>query len=96
MLISVNMAPEHQIFLRFMWDNKIYQYTCLPNGLACAPRFFTKLMKPVYAKLRSLGFVNVGYIDDSLLCGDTKRECQKNVFETSLMKELGFMINVEK
>jgi hypothetical protein len=95
---SVNMAPEHQMFLRFMWDNTIYQYTCLPNGLACAPRFyFTNLMKPVYAKLRSLGFVNVAYIDDSLLCGDTKRECQKNVFETtSLMKELGFMINVEK
>jgi hypothetical protein len=47
-------------------------------------------MKPVYAKLGSLGFVNVGYIDDSLLCGDTKRECQENVFETtSLMKELG-------
>jgi hypothetical protein len=45
---------------------------------------------------RSLDFVNIGYIDDSLLCGDT-RECQKNVFErTSLMKELGFMINVEK
>jgi hypothetical protein len=50
-----------------MWDNTIYQYTCLPNGLACAPMCFTKLMKPVYAKLRSLGFVNVGYIDDSLL-----------------------------
>jgi hypothetical protein len=75
---SVNIAPEHQKILRFMWDNKIYQYTCLPNGLACDPRFFTKLMKPVSAKLGSLGFVNVGYIDDSLLCGDTKRECQKN------------------
>jgi hypothetical protein len=37
---SVNMAAEHQKILRFMWDNKIYQYTCLPNGLACAPRFF--------------------------------------------------------
>ena len=94
---SVKMAPEHQFFLRFMWDNTIYQYTCWSNALACAPRCFTKLMKPVYTKLQSLDFVNVGYIEDSLLCGDTKRECQENVFErTSLMKELGFMINVEK
>lgn len=51
-------------------------------------------MKPVYAKLRSLGFINVGYIDDSLLCVD---ECCKNACETkNLMKNLGFIINKEK
>ena len=94
---SVHIAPEHQIFLRFAWKNKIYQYTCLPFGLACAPRYFTKLMKPVYAKLRSLGFINVGYIDDSLLCGDTQDKCCKNACETkNLMENLGFIINKEK
>lgn len=32
-------------FLRFMWEGEKYQYTCLPNGLATAPRIFTKIMK---------------------------------------------------
>lgn len=44
---SVPVATEHQKFLRFQWKGKIYQYTCLPNGISSAPRLFTKLMKPV-------------------------------------------------
>ena len=27
----------------------------MPNGLACAPRFFTKILNPVFAKLREDG-----------------------------------------
>ena len=41
------------------------------NGLACAPRLFTKLMKPAYAVLRSKGIFTLGYIDDILLVADT-------------------------
>lgn len=64
---SVPIAEEHQKFLRFYWNGKLFQYTCLPNGISSAPRIFTKLLKPVYSSLRVLGHVNVGYIDDSLL-----------------------------
>ncbi|CAG2227255.1 unnamed protein product [Mytilus edulis] len=66
---SVPIAEEHQKFLRFYWNGKLFQYTCLPNGISSAPRIFTKLLKPVYSSLRVLGHVNVGYIDDSLLLG---------------------------
>jgi len=94
---SVPIALEHQTFLRFCWENRIVQFTCLPNGLASAPRYFTKIMKPVYARMRNLGYTNVGYIDDSLLCADTYKECTENVYETvSLMESLGFIIHPEK
>lgn len=94
---SVPIAKEHQNFLRFSWNNKIFQFTCLPNGLASAPRYFTKIMKPVYARLRNLGYTNVGYIDDSLLCGDTYYECKENIQETiSLIEQIGFIIHPEK
>lgn len=94
---SVPIAQEHQRFLRFQWKGKIFQYTCLPNGISSAPRIFTKLMKPVYSKLRELGHTNIGYIDDSLLCGDTTEECKLNVSETvKLMSKLGFVIHQEK
>ncbi|CAG2205296.1 unnamed protein product [Mytilus edulis] len=75
---SVPIAEEHQKFLRFYWNGKLFQYTCLPNGISSAPRIFTKLLKPVYSSLRVLGHVNVGYIDDSLLLGETIEECNKN------------------
>ena len=94
---SVPIAKEHQNFLRFSWNNKIFQFTCLPNGLASAPRYFTKIMKPVYARLRNLGYTNVGYIDDSLLCGDIYYECKENIQKTvSLLEQIGFIIHPEK
>ena len=61
--VSVNM--EYRKFLRFMWKGQLFEYTCLPNGLACAPRLFTKIMKPVFGHLRSCGYLSVIYIDDS-------------------------------
>ena len=94
---SVPIGSEHRKYLRFTWKQQTYQFTCLPNGLACTPRLFTKLMKPVYASLRSAGFISVAYIDDSLLISDTAERCSKNVNETiNLLCELGFTINYEK
>ena len=52
---SVPIDKEYQKFLRFSWRGKLVQFTCLPNGLSCASRLFTKILKPVDA----------GYIDDS-------------------------------
>ena len=94
---SVHIAEEHQKYLCFKWGDKIFQYTCLPSGLASAPRLFAKLLKPVFAKLRSLGYVNIGYIDDSLLFGDSETECLMNIKETvGLMENLGFIIHKDK
>ena len=94
---SIPIAKEHQKLLRFTWKNKLLQYTAMPNGLACAPRYFTKLLKPAYTSLRSRGHICVGYIDDSYLQGDTFVECDHNVNNTlSMFSELGFDINWEK
>ena len=49
---TVPVALEHQKYLKFTWRDKLYQYTCLTNGLASAPRIFTKLLKPVFKVLR--------------------------------------------
>ena len=42
---TVPVALEHQKYLKFTWKDKLYQYTCLPNALASAPRIFTKHLK---------------------------------------------------
>ena len=69
----------------------------LPNGLSCAPRIFTKILKPIYATLRSQGFENVGYIDDSYLQGGIFSDCSTNVaVTTKLFTYLGFILKHEK
>ena len=94
---TVFIAKEHQKYLRFSRKGKIYQFTCLPNGLASAPRLFTKLLKPVLAKLRLQGHVIVGYIDDLYLQGDTPEDCLANVKETvQFFSECGFIIHPTK
>ena len=45
---SVPVAKEDRKYLKFEWQGSYYEYTCLPNGLACAPWLFTKILKPVY------------------------------------------------
>ena len=94
---SVPVDRSHQKYLKFLWKGKLYQFTCLAQGLACAPRVFTKLLKPVYAYLRLKGHVSSGYLDDSFLEGDTSVACSSNVQDTlTLLGDLGFCPNLTK
>ncbi|PFX22060.1 Gag-Pol polyprotein [Stylophora pistillata] len=44
---SVPIVTDHRKYLRFIFKNNLYEFTCLPTGLSSVPRSFTKLMKPV-------------------------------------------------
>lgn len=91
---SVPIHDDYCKFLRFEWQGQMYQFVCMPNGLAMAPRKFTKLMKPVFSLLRQQGHISSSFLDDSLLIGNTKEECQANVLATAnLMSRLGFVIH---
>ena len=93
----VPIAEEHKKYLKFHWQGKLYQFTALPNGLACAPRLFTKLLKPIFATLQSEGYSCLGYIDDTILVGVSKKDCKAGVQRMiELFTELGFLINYDK
>ena len=95
---SVPIADEHQKYLKFLWQDQLYAFTCLPMGLTSSPRIFTKILKPVFATLRSkFGHSCLGYIDDSLNLGDTYTEAEKaTLHAVELLILLGFMIHPEK
>ena len=94
---SVNIAQDSRKFLRFQWNNDTYEFTCLPMGLASSPRIFTKLMKPIFSHLRKHGLMNVIYIDDILLVGESQEECYYNVSNTvNVLDDLGFTIHPHK
>ena len=48
---TVPIHSTYQKYLKFSFNGQLFQFTCMPNGLACAPRLFTKLLKPVYGSL---------------------------------------------
>ena len=94
---SIPIDTRDQKYLKFIWKDKLYQYTCLPMGLACAPRKFVKLLKPVFAHLHARGFISSGYLDDTYIQGESYEACQINVIETiKLLTKLGFFVHTEK
>ena len=92
---SVPITLEHRTYLKLYFQGQLYCFTCLPNGLSCAPRIFTKLLKPVFATLRSQGHLSVSYIDDVFLQADTLAKLCTNIHVTTkLLLNLGFVIHV--
>ena len=94
---SVPIFQPHRKYLRFLWNFKRYEFTCLPFGYSLAPRVFTKIFKPVIAYFRFLGFRVIIFIDDPILIVSSYDEClqQLEVLKQTLC-ELGFTVNVEK
>ena len=94
---SVPVLKAHRRFLRFMWHGEVFEFTCLPQGLRSAPRAFTKLMKPPFAKLREKGYVLLGYIDDTIFIGDDAQEIMSGIDEAMrLFDRLGLTISLKK
>ena len=94
---SVPIDDHDRIYLRFWWKGVLYQFNALPNGLALAPRKFTKLLKPVFAKLRAQGFASTAFIDDSLQVSKTYEKSLDNVLATTeLFMSLGFVVHPDK
>ncbi|KAJ8972303.1 hypothetical protein NQ317_017202 [Molorchus minor] len=93
----ISVYHEHRKYLRFFYNNNLYEFTCLPFGLSSAPYCYTKLMKPVVTCLRSKGIPCVNYLDDFLILGDSYEECVKNIkISVDLISSLGLIINYEK
>ena len=93
-------VPMHQAvrkYLRFVVNKKVYQFTCLPFGLATSPREFTKLLRPVVSLLRQQGVKLHVYLDDWLIRADTPEEAQLHSQTIiKVLQFLGWIINYEK
>ena len=94
---SIPIFPRDRIFFRFLWDEKLYEFTCLPFGYSLAPRVFTKVLKPVMATLHCQGIRTITFIDDTLVIASSAEECFNNIStSTNLLENLGFQVNYDK
>lgn len=93
----VRIHDDDTKYLRFIWNDTLFEYTCLPFGYSAAPRLFTKITKPVLAELHSLGIRVSIFIDDIILVADSVGLLNLHVFRTiSLLNSLGFKVNFSK
>ena len=74
--LSVRVDPEYRRWLRFQWQDQIYQFDTLLFGLSSAPFMFTKLLKPAVAVLRQAGIRLVLYLDDMIIMAKSAHEAQ--------------------
>ena len=93
----VPIHKEDRAFLKFLFKEKVYQFKCLPFGLACAPWVFTKTLKPLAAQLRQLGMRLIVYIDDILILAESKELARDHFIGlVYLLENLGFVISKPK
>ena len=94
---TVLVKESHRKFLRFRWQGKLWQFRVLPNGLACAPRSFTKLLVPAFAVVRERGLECFPYIDDIFVVADSTEDCSNSIDQLrQVLEDLGFKIHEEK
>ena len=94
-LYSVAVKPKNRIWLRFMWGNEPFQFTCLPQGLSSAPRTFTKLLKPVLSHFRTVGITVSCYIDDCIFTAASERELRDNLrYAVRFFDSVGLTVNL--
>ena len=79
---SIPVREQDKKYFRSMHNGQRFQFTALIMGLTHSPRIFTKVLKPIFARLRSRGHVSSAYIDDSCLQGSSYHLCQQNIEET--------------
>lgn len=74
----VDIHPDYWQFLGFSWNEKghrkFYVFKVLPFGLATACYVFTKLLRPLVRRWRSLGLKIILYIDDGICSATTANE----------------------
>ena len=88
--LSVPLEEGDRKYLRFTWEERVYEFQCLPFGLSSAPRVFTELLKPVMALIRQRGLRSMifRYAADGRI--KLERQSQEVL---ALLRLLGFRIN---
>ena len=93
--IPISLASRK--FLRFVWNNKVYQFRAVPFGLAVAPQVFTLVFQTVIAHLHTLSIQAHSYLDDSLLKEFDSEILSRHTFLfIRLLLDLGFLISWKK
>lgn len=96
--LSIRIREEDRSYLGFKSpDGEQLRFTCLPFGLASAPRIFTKIIRAVVKPLRTKGITLVSYLDDFLIISPSEEQAKLDYIQVSNhLESFGFTINLKK
>ena len=95
--LQVPIHPSSRHLLRFVFQDRVYQFRALCFGLSTAPQVFTRVMAPVSAILHSMGIRMRRYLDDWLVQSSSRDSLVRDLQTVlSLCHELGIVVNPQK
>ena len=95
--LQVPVHHDSRRYLRFVVDEKTFQFRVLCFGLTTAPQVFMRIMAPVSAILHRHGVRMLRYLDDWLILASSKIAClQSRDRLLSVCTELGIQVNLTK
>ena len=97
----MDIYEPHQTFLGFSWDfngiSKYFVFTVLPFGLSTACYCFTKLLKQLLLRWRSMDHLAFIYIDDGISGHEDKLSATAaNCIHQNDLSSAGLTANREK
>ena len=93
----IPIAKALRPYLAFSSGRRNYQFRVLPFGLNIAPRVFTKILRPVHARLANMGVNILMYLDDWMVFAPTHHQCAEMVKLTlQVGEEMGLAFNLAK
>jgi hypothetical protein len=93
----VDIDPDFSQFLGFEWEGRYYVFCQLPLGLATACFVFTKILKQLVQRWRSMGTRLIPYIDDFIFFASSTQEFAS--IHAQVLADFGragFVLSLEK
>ena len=93
----IKVFKKHRKYLRFCFQNQVYQFRALCFGPTVSPRVFTKVVAVVTAHLHRQNIRLASYLDDWLAVNQLRRMLLQNRdVILNLLFHLGFIVNKDK
>ncbi len=91
------VAASLSRFLGFVWDGVYYVFRRMPMGISWTPYVLHKCLQPVLRMARGVGVVVTTYVDDFLVYGRTRRQCDADLGVVErLLARFGWTTNPAK
>ena len=93
----IPIHPSSRKYLRFAFENKVYQFQVLPFGLKTAPQVFTLLGHTVTGYLHRQGISVIPYLDDWLIHHPDRQVLIRHQAQLiNTLDLVGFILNRKK
>ena len=93
----VSVVERHRKYLRFAFEEVVYEFCVLPFGLSLSPRTFTLCVDAALAPLRKKGIRIFVYLDDALIAAGSRQLVETHTKAvTDHLLALGFLVNWKK